>query len=71
MQAKFKEYQTPDEVKGITQIQRELKETKDVLHKTIESVLERGEISVCYALANDTDPTQERSSKRLLPSLMA
>ncbi|KAF7159530.1 hypothetical protein CNMCM5623_004868 [Aspergillus felis] len=36
-------YQNPQEVDSIMKIQKELDETKIVLHKTIESVLERGE----------------------------
>ncbi|KAL2857253.1 Longin-like domain-containing protein [Aspergillus pseudoustus] len=37
------QYQDPQNVGSILKIQRELDETKVVLHKTIESVLERGE----------------------------
>ena len=36
-------YQDPGAADGVVKIQRELDETKIVLHKTIESVLERGE----------------------------
>ena len=36
-------YQDPQNADGIMKIQKELDETKIVLHKTIESVLERGE----------------------------
>jgi synaptobrevin family protein YKT6 len=36
-------YQNPSEADSIMKIQRELDETKIILHKTIESVLERGE----------------------------
>ena len=36
-------YQDPQEADSIMKIQKELDETKIVLHKTIESVLERGE----------------------------
>ncbi|GKZ31493.1 palmitoyltransferase [Aspergillus brasiliensis] len=36
-------YQDPHQVDSILKIQKELDETKIVLHKTIESVLERGE----------------------------
>ncbi|KAL1962464.1 hypothetical protein VTN77DRAFT_9665 [Rasamsonia byssochlamydoides] len=36
-------YQDPSQADSIMKIQRELDETKIVLHKTIESVLERGE----------------------------
>jgi len=35
------QYQDPSQVDSVTEIQRELDETKIVLHKTIESVLER------------------------------
>jgi synaptobrevin family protein YKT6 len=35
-------YQNPSEVDNIVKIQRELDDTKTVLHKTLESVLERG-----------------------------
>lgn len=37
------QYQNSDEVDSIGKVQRELDETKQVLHKTIESLLERGE----------------------------
>ena len=37
-------YQDPQAADSIMKIQKELDETKIVLHKTIESVLERGEI---------------------------
>jgi synaptobrevin homolog YKT6 len=36
-------YQDPQQADSIMKIQRELDETKIVLHKTIESVLQRGE----------------------------
>jgi synaptobrevin homolog YKT6 len=36
-------YQDPHQADSIMKIQRELDETKIVLHKTIESVLQRGE----------------------------
>lgn len=36
-------YQDPKQADSIMKIQQELDETKIVLHKTIESVLERGE----------------------------
>ncbi|PBP24005.1 synaptobrevin [Diplocarpon rosae] len=36
-------YQDPAQANGILKIQKELDETKIVLHKTIESVLQRGE----------------------------
>lgn len=37
------EWRNPDNRGSITKVQRELDETKIILHKTIESVLERGE----------------------------
>lgn len=39
----LQKYQNPSEADSITKVQKELDETKIVLHKTIESVLERGE----------------------------
>jgi synaptobrevin family protein YKT6 len=39
----IKKYQDPQQADSIMKIQKELDETKIVLHKTIESVLERGE----------------------------
>ena len=39
----MKEYDEPEKADDLTKIQDELKETKAVLHKTIESVLARGE----------------------------
>lgn len=39
----LEKYQDPAAADGILKVQRELDETKIVLHKTIESVLERGE----------------------------
>jgi synaptobrevin homolog YKT6 len=38
----LQKYQDPQAADGIMKIQKELDETKIVLHKTIESVLERG-----------------------------
>ena len=39
----IQKYQDPQQADSIMKIQKELDETKIVLHKTIESVLERGE----------------------------
>lgn len=39
----IRKYQDPQQADSIMKIQKELDETKIVLHKTIESVLERGE----------------------------
>lgn len=47
-------YQDPQQADSIMKIQKELDETKIVLHKTIESVLERGEkIDSLVAKSND------------------
>jgi len=47
-------YQNPENADSIMKIQKELDETKVVLHKTIESVLERGEkIDTLLAQSND------------------
>ncbi|KAL9120053.1 MAG: hypothetical protein Q9187_003392 [Circinaria calcarea] len=47
-------YQDPQQADSIMKIQKELDETKIVLHKTIESVLERGEkIDTLVAKSND------------------
>jgi synaptobrevin family protein YKT6 len=47
-------YQDPQQADSIMKIQKELDETKIVLHKTIESVLERGEkIDNLVAKSND------------------
>ena len=39
----MKKYQDPSQADSIMKVQQELDETKIVLHKTIESVLQRGE----------------------------
>ncbi|KAJ1906430.1 palmitoyltransferase [Tieghemiomyces parasiticus] len=39
----LQKYQDPKSADAITRVQRELDETTEVLHKTIESVLQRGE----------------------------
>ncbi|KAH3671228.1 hypothetical protein WICMUC_004745 [Wickerhamomyces mucosus] len=43
LEAYIKKYQDPSQADSILKVQQELDETKVVLHKTIESVLERGE----------------------------
>ncbi|KAA8904649.1 Longin-like domain-containing protein [Sphaerosporella brunnea] len=43
LQGYIQKYQDPKQADSILRIQQELDETKIVLHKTIESVLERGE----------------------------
>lgn len=39
----IKKYQNPEEADSVMKIQKELDETKNIMHKTLESVLERGE----------------------------
>lgn len=43
LQTYIKKYQDPSQADAIMKVQQELDETKVVLHKTIEGVLERGE----------------------------
>eukprot|EP00929_Paragymnodinium_shiwhaense_P036456 TRINITY_DN19536_c1_g1_i1.p1 TRINITY_DN19536_c1_g1~~TRINITY_DN19536_c1_g1_i1.p1 ORF type:complete len:200 (+),score=33.30 TRINITY_DN19536_c1_g1_i1:108-707(+) len=42
LEGTLKQYQTPEEVDKIMRLETSLAETKDVLHQTIEAVLERG-----------------------------
>jgi len=50
----IEKYQDPQQADSIMKIQKELDETKIVLHKTIESVLERGEkIDTLVEKSND------------------
>ena len=43
LEQKIEEWQDPKKVSGIHEVQQQLDETKEIIHKTIESVLERGE----------------------------
>ena len=43
LKALMTKFQNPSEADSIMKVQKELDETKIILHKTIESVLERGE----------------------------
>jgi len=43
LQRKFGEYQKPQEADKVLKIQKNLDDVKDVMHKNIEDVLERGE----------------------------
>jgi synaptobrevin family protein YKT6 len=43
LESYLKKYQNPAEADSIMKVQKELDETKIVLHKTFESILERGE----------------------------
>ena len=47
----IQKYQDPQAADSIMKIQKELDETKIVLHKTIESVLERGEPNLGHCIA--------------------
>ena len=56
-------YQDPQQADSIMKIQKELDETKIVLHKTIESVLERGEkIDTLVSKSNDLSSQSKASS---------
>ncbi|MCJ1316885.1 palmitoyltransferase [Xylographa vitiligo] len=55
-------YQDPQQADSIMKIQKELDETKIVLHKTIESVLERGEkIDTLVSKSNDLSSQSKAS----------
>merc|ERR1719273_446101 len=43
LQRKFGEFQKPEEADKVMKIQKNLDDVKDVMHKNIEDVLERGE----------------------------
>lgn len=70
-------YQDPHAADSIMKIQKELDETKIVLHKTIESVLERGMLHATKPMgvlrreADIVGLLQERRLTRWSPSLMA
>ena len=54
-------YQDPQQADSIMKIQKELDETKIVLHKTIESVLERGEkIDTLVQKSNDLSSSSKQ-----------
>jgi synaptobrevin family protein YKT6 len=54
-------YQNPENADSIMKIQKELDETKVVLHKTIESVLDRGEkIDSLVAKSGDLSTTSQQ-----------
>ncbi|MCJ1313522.1 palmitoyltransferase [Agyrium rufum] len=54
-------YQDPQQADSIMKIQKELDETKIILHKTIESVLERGEkIDTLVAKSNDLSSSSKQ-----------
>lgn len=69
LQKAVEENRDPNAAGGIGQIQRELDETKVVLHKTIENVLERGESDIVLDCLDWTDIiVQVRRLTILLPN---
>ena len=67
----MKKYQDPQQADGILQIQKELDETKVVLHKTIESVLERGEkLDTLIAKSNDLSSTSKMFYNQVCKSIL-
>ena len=61
-------YQDPQQADSIMKIQKELDETKIVLHKTIESVLERGEKIDDLVQKSDGLSAQSKVCETLRPS---
>ena len=61
-------YQDPQQADSIMKIQKELDETKIVLHKTIESVLERGEKIDDLVQKSDGLSAQSKVCDHLRPS---
>lgn len=61
-------YQDPQQADSIMKIQKELDETKIVLHKTIESVLQRGEKIDDLVAKSDGLSTQSKMFYRMLNS---
>lgn len=62
-------YQDPQQADSIMKIQQELDETKIVLHKTIESVLQRGEKIDDLVAKSDGLSAQSKMFYRKLPPL--
>lgn len=63
LQGKFDQFKNSDSVQGISKIQRELEDTKIVLHKTIENVLERGKHQIL--MSQVIISTNERPGEKL------
>lgn len=61
-------YQDPQQADSILKIQKELDETKIVLHKTIESVLQRGEKIDDLVAKSDGLSAQSKMFYRMSPS---
>ena len=65
----MKKYQDPKEVDSIAKIQKELDETQQVLRKTIESVLERGEkLDTLIDKSNDLSASSKAFAKSVSSS---
>ena len=62
-------YQDPEQADSILKIQKELDETKIVLHKTIESVLQRGEKIDDLVAKSDGLSNQSKMFYRTYPSV--
>lgn len=63
-------YQDPQQADNIMKIQKELDETKVILHKTIESVLERGEkIDDLVAKSQGLSDTSRMFYSKLRPGI--
>ena len=62
-------YQDPQQADSILKIQKELDETKIVLHKTIESVLQRGEKIDDLVAKSDGLSNQSKMFYRKLSSI--
>lgn len=62
-------YQDPQQADSILKIQKELDETKIVLHKTIESVLQRGEKIDDLVAKSDGLSNQSKMFYRMYPPL--
>lgn len=63
-------YQDPQQADSIMKIQKELDETKIVLHKTIESVLQRGEKIDDLVAKSDGLSAQSKMFYRKCPSFV-
>ena len=67
LQGYLTKYQDPHQADSILKIQRELDETKITLHKTIESVLQRGEKIDDLVAKSDGLSNQSKMFYRTLP----
>lgn len=67
LQEYLQKYQDPHQADSIMKIQKELDETKIVLHKTIESVLQRGEKIDDLVAKSDGLSSQSKMFYRMSP----